>query len=216
LRGIIFDLDGTLADTLAGIAGAMNRALAMVDMPAHPEAAYRDFVGEGIEILAERVLPAAARGDVTLRAALVSAYRLDYGAHLLDGVLPYPGIVELLDTLTARELPMGVLSNKPDGPTRAMVAALFPGRFREVRGQRDDTPRKPDPAAALAIAHVLGLPPAEIALIGDTQIDLETARRAGMRPLGVAWGFRPAAELAAHGVVVLNEPSDLLAHLTLV
>ena len=188
-RGVIFDLDGTLADSLEDIASAMNRTLAGHGFPVHPISAYRTFVGEGVRKLVERALPP---GSEHLRDAFLAAYQADYAEHLLDATRLFPGIPEVLDGLSAAGVPMGVLSNKTDLPTREMVEALC-GRwkFGAVVGERPGVPRKPDPSSALALADALGAPPEAVAFVGDTSVDMLTARAASMRPVGVLWGFRP-------------------------
>jgi phosphoglycolate phosphatase len=188
-RGVIFDLDGTLADSLEDIASAMNRTLAAHGFPVHPISAYRTFVGEGVRKLVERALPADREH---LRDAFLAAYQADYAEHLLDATRLFPGIPEVLDGLSAAGIPMGVLSNKTDLPTRQMVEALC-GRwkFGAVVGERPGVPRKPDPSSALALADALGAPPEAVAFVGDTSVDMLTARAASMRPVGVLWGFRP-------------------------
>lgn len=207
-RAAIFDLDGTLADTLADIAAAMNHALAALAMPTHDLEAYRRFVGEGVEQLATRALPT---GRQEFRPELIERYIARYGDVLLDKSRPYDGIPELLDELDKRGVPLAVLSNKPDPSTQRVVAGLFPpGRFASVVGRRADMPRKPDPRGALAIAGAVGIAPAEFAFVGDTAIDMNTAVAAGMFPVGAAWGFRPE-ELKPNGArLVAARPADVL------
>jgi len=194
-RGVIFDLDGTLADSLGDIASAMNRMLRAHGFPEHPVSAYRAFVGEGVRKLVERSLPPRTDG---LRDDLLAAYEADYAQHMLDETRLFPGIPEVLDALAAAEVPVGVLSNKPDGPTRRLVDALC-GRWklRAGVGERPGVPRKPDPASALALADALAAPPQAVAFVGDTGVDMLTARAASMRPVGVLWGFRPNEVLAS-------------------
>jgi phosphoglycolate phosphatase len=207
---IIFDLDGTLADSLGDIAAAMNHALVELGAAPHPTAAYRGFVGDGVERLAERALGPARQAD---RARAVSAYVRHYADHMLDTTRPYPGVAELLDALAERAVPMAVLSNKPEAATQRMVATLFARwRFVAVAGQRADVPRKPDPAAALALAAVLGRAPADVALVGDTAVDVATARAAGMVPVGSLWGFQDRAALEAAGAThLVTHPAELVA-----
>jgi phosphoglycolate phosphatase len=207
MRGVIFDLDGTLVDSLGDIAAAMNRSLAARGFPTHPVDAYRTFIGEGVQKLAERALPPGKQEE---KAALLQAYQADYAENLLETSAPYPGIPELLDALSTRGIPMAVLSNKPDAPTRRIVETLLGRwRFQAVAGERPGVPRKPDPAAALELARAMDVAASAVAFVGDTLVDVFTARAAGMRPLGVLWGFR-AQEVAASGVATVQHPGDLL------
>lgn len=193
--GVIFDLDGTLADSLGDIASAMNRTLGAHGLPLHPVSAYRTFVGEGVRRLVERALPP---GTEAMRDAFIAAYQADYAEHLLDETRLFAGIPEVLDRLQSAGVPVGVLSNKPDLPTRQLVDALCSRwEFRAVVGERSGVPRKPDPSAALALADALAAPPESIAFVGDTSVDMLTARAAAMRPVGVLWGFRPQEVLAS-------------------
>jgi phosphoglycolate phosphatase len=205
----IFDLDGTLADTLADLARAMNAALETFALPGYPSDAYRTMVGEGMRALAARAAPALATDPRELDR-LVTAWRAIYADHLLDATRPYPGVDAMLDQLATRGAGLAVLSNKPDAETRRIVDGLFAGRFQEVSGHREGTPRKPDPTSALAIAARLGLAPASIAFVGDTSIDIATARAAGMLAIGVGWGFRPDELVEAGAALVIEEPAELL------
>lgn len=210
---VIFDLDGTLADTLADISAAMNRVLADFGLPTHPTARYARYVGEGVARLAERVLP-PERQD--LHARVTEAFRADYSEHLVVESAPYPGIPELLDALAARGVEIAVLSNKPQALTQRVVDALFAGRtFRAVVGQQPEVPKKPDPSAALAIAGDAGARPGSCALVGDTPTDIHTARAAGIMAIGVQWGFRRRDDLESAGAdAVIEAPPELLPFLT--
>lgn len=207
--GVIFDLDGTLVDSLADIGLAMDAALAGFGLPGHSLGAYRLMVGEGAAVLARR---ASAGVDVD-QPALLEAYRAAYEARAHRSTLSYPGIDELLGRLAADGVPMAVLSNKPDEFTRSLIDVRFPDiPFVAVAGQRPGVPRKPDPHAALVLASALGVPAARIAFVGDTAVDVETARAAGMIAVGVRWGFRGEDELRAAGAAhLLSHPRDLLA-----
>jgi phosphoglycolate phosphatase len=213
MKALIFDLDGTLADTLRDIMDAMNHALAQRGLPAHGPDAYRQFVGEGASQLVRNALPP---GREALVPELLAAYRAHYLAHLIVHTQPYPGISELLSELQARGRPLAVLSNKPHELTTRIVTALFPAvRFVGVLGQRPDHPLKPDPAGALELCSALGHAPGDVALVGDTRTDMQTARAAGMIAIGVRWGFRDARELSEHGAHhVVAEPHELLALLS--
>lgn len=208
---ILFDLDGTLLDTLADIASAANCALERCGFPAHPVEAYRYFVGEGVKVLFARALPRESRSvDTVMRCAehFRDAYREQWNVH----TCPYAGVCDLLNELAHRSVRLAVLSNKPHEPTvRCVEEMLGDYDFELVFGQRDDVPRKPDPAAALEIAREMGLPPASFAFLGDTATDMKTAVSAQMFPVGVLWGFRPRDELVKHGAEVLIEhPSEFL------
>ncbi|WP_239576319.1 HAD family hydrolase [Archangium primigenium] len=200
-RAAIFDLDGTLLDSLHDIGAALNHALVTHGLPPHPLEACRSFVGEGVSVLVSRALPP---GREDAHAAVVASYRARYAEHMLDHTRPFVGIPELLARLQAEGVKLAVLSNKPDAATRALVTALFPQvPFAAVYGERAGVPRKPDPTAALGVAAELGVAPAECAFIGDTAVDVDTARAAGMVAVGVSWGFRDAEELVSHGAQVV-------------
>ena len=208
---LLFDLDGTLLDTLHDLADAVNRALAAQGFPGHPVAAYRAFVGDGVAMLAERALPAGERSSEAV-ARTVARLRDEYAHGWAGRTRVYPGVPGLLDELTARGLPLAVLSNKPHDFAVAMVAH-FLGRwpFCAVRGQVEGGPRKPDPAAALELAATLGVAPAACAFVGDSAVDVHTARRAGMLAVGVTWGFREPDELRQAGAHhVIGAPGELL------
>ncbi|CAN5191802.1 HAD family hydrolase [soil metagenome] len=208
-RAVIFDLDGTLADTLDDIADAVNHALACHALPLHSRDVYREIVGEGVTRLVERALPSDRQHLAESVREELGRYYVD---HMLDRTEPYPEVPELLDRLTERGVPMAILSNKPETATRWMVDRLFGGwPFTAVAGGADGVPLKPDPAAILAIARAIGVEPARCVYLGDTRTDMETAVAAGMLPAGAAWGFRDRDEILAHGTrVILERQLDLL------
>ena len=207
---VIFDLDGTLIDSLRDIAESMNRTLAHLGYPGHPVAAYRTYVGDGVKQLVRRALPHGASDESV--AAFLAAYRADYAKSWRIHTRPYSGIDALLADLVDRGIPMAVLSNKPDPVTRLCVEHFFPEvPFIAVHGQREDVPRKPDPTAALAIAAAMNRPPAACVFVGDTSTDMQTAVAAGMLAAGVTWGFRGEEELEQHGAdLIAREPGALL------
>jgi phosphoglycolate phosphatase len=205
----IFDLDGTLADTLSDIASAMNRSLRAHGLSQHALTAYRHFVGGGVRVLAERAIAAEDHHRIE---QVLATFRSDYFAHLLVDTAPYPGIVDMLARLAERGCKLAVLSNKPHDATRRVVASLFADvPFVSVYGQRDEVPKKPDPVAALAIAEELGVAPARIVFVGDTAVDMKTAVGAGMAGVGCLWGFRDAEELRDAGATrLVTVPAELL------
>lgn len=207
-RAALFDLDGTLLDSLQDIGVAMNHALAAHGLPVHPLADYRRFVGEGVRVLVARALP---EGREESHEPVLATYHSFYAGHMLDHTRPYPGVREVLARLRGEGMKLAVLSNKPDAATRRLVEALLPDvRFGAVHGERAGVPRKPDPTAALGIAAELGVGPGDCAFIGDTAVDMDTARAAGMYGVGVTWGFRDVEELQRHGARVLAHTADEL------
>lgn len=210
----LWDLDGTLVDSLEDIAAAMNQVLERLGLPVHVLEAYRGFVGEGVEVLADRSLPESRRDDETRRRA-VAIMREIYGENPLNKTKPYDGIVEALNEIHLRGLSLSVLTNKLHGPAEEIVSACFPDHpFQKIVGARPDVPKKPDPAAALAIARELGVAPEKFIYFGDTAIDMKTAASAGMFPVGVLWGFRGPEELLPAGArMLVKSPADLLAWL---
>jgi phosphoglycolate phosphatase len=210
VRAAIFDLDGTLADTLQDIAFALNHALGGAGLPALALEQVRQAVGAGADTLVRRVTPGLGAEQ---QAALVEEFRRAYAEHLLDATHAYPGVPELLAALGARGLGLAVLTNKPEEMSRAIVQALFPDiPFAAVVGQAPSRPLKPDPSAALALAERLGEPAGACLFVGDSGVDMQTATRAGMFPVGVLWGFRGRAELLAEGArALLERPAELLA-----
>ena len=211
LGAAIFDLDGTLIDTLEDLADALNRVLGRRGFPAHDYDEYKLLIGHGIRRLVTDALPDAARSAATVDACHQEMFA-DYGEHCLVKTRPYAGVAELLEQLRARGLPLAVFSNKADVFTQRLAAALFPaGTFAVVLGARPDLPLKPDPAGALLIARRLGVEPAETVYLGDSGTDMTTATAAAMIAVGVTWGFRSPDELLENGAVtLLDRPAQLL------
>jgi phosphoglycolate phosphatase len=210
-KAVLFDLDGTLLDTLEDIADSVNTVLHRIGFPGHSLEEYKYFIGDGVEHLASRALPEGQR-DAASVDGMVVAVREEYNRRWADKTRPYEGVPELLDALTARGVKMAVLSNKPDDFTRLTVSRLLPRwRFDAVVGAQPNGPYKPDPAAAIEIADRLGVPPGEFVYLGDGDADMKTAVAAGMYPVGALWGFRSRGELTAGGAKeVIEHPTDLI------
>jgi len=210
VQAVLFDLDGTLLDTLADIADCMNRALGELGLPQHPYDAYRYFVGSGAKMLANRAVGEDNKGFAEQAEAL---YSREYAQFNAVKTQPYPGIQGMLSQIRDLHLPMAVLSNKPHQNTLSVVAHYFPeGIFSMVRGQMEYIPLKPDPAAALTIASCLKVNPERILYAGDTAVDMACANAAGMVSVGVTWGFRTRSELVNAGARYLADtPEDIMA-----
>jgi phosphoglycolate phosphatase len=208
-KAIIFDLDGTLLDSIAGIADAANFLLMRNGYPVFNQDEYKRFVGDGLEKLVYWILPSDKRNNIN---RYVKEYRQIYKDRWRKKTRVYKGIRELLDFLSRHSIKKGVLSNKADEYVNIMVKELLPDHtFDAVRGERPGIPRKPDPRAALEISGLFSVDPKNIVFVGDSDIDMETARNAGMVPVGVAWGLRERDELLDHGAVrVIDHPLDLL------
>jgi len=208
----LFDLDGTLLNTLEDIADSANAALERAGFATHPTPAYRTFVGEGVRLLAERALPEGSRDDATVES-IMDAIREEYGHRWADKTRPYDGIAAMLAQLGELRVRMAILSNKPDDSTKMCAARLLPeGAFEIVLGARDGVPRKPDPTAAVEIASRMGFAPGEFLYLGDTRTDMQTAIGAGMFPVGALWGFRDEMELREAGArELVRSPAEVVA-----
>ena len=209
LTTVIFDLDGTLLNTIGDLAAAGNHVCRANGWPAHTEAEFRRMVGYGIPNLVERFTPEAHRNEAVLAAALEEFQRY-YGQHQRDRTVPYPGIPELLSALKAQGLRLAVYSNKADGFSHSLVEHFFPGTFDAILGKRPGVPGKPDPAGLRLLLAELGSAPEESVLVGDGETDIRSARNAGIRCVAVSWGFRSREALLAEGPDALaDDPAQL-------
>ena len=211
-KAVIFDLDGTLVDSLADLSDSVNLMLESYGFPTHEMEQYRYFVGNGSKKLMERTLPRDKAASAEFVEEALVKYKAIYKERLLEKTRPYNGVRELLEELKSRGIPLGVCTNKHNDAALTIVKILFaPGTFEEVLGDRPGFPKKPNPATPLEIASHLGVKPDEVAYLGDTSVDMETAVHAGFLPVGVLWGFRPEEELVKSGAkVLLKAPLELL------
>lgn len=208
---VIFDLDGTLLNTIDDLGHAANFALERCGFPTHELSTYPYFVGNGVGRLLERVLPPEHRDAATV-GRVRAIFQDYYERHLRDHTLPYPGIEEMLDGLASRGVKLAVASNKYQAATSALVAHFFPRLpFEAIHGMRPGIPAKPDPSIVFNVLASVPTPKAEVLYVGDSGIDMETARRACVDSVGVSWGFRPVSELrqflAQH---IISTPAALL------
>jgi phosphoglycolate phosphatase len=211
-KAVIFDLDGTLLNSLEDITDSANSVLSTHCFPTHKADDYKIFVGSGISELMTRALPEEERDPDTVDD-YVKEYREEYGHNWNAKTKPYAGIAAMLDELVSRKIKLAVLSNKLHAFTKQCVDKLLPRwKFNIVMGLQNDIPPKPDPASALQIAKQLNIDPPHILYVGDSDIDMKTAVSACMHPVGVLWGFRTKEELQKNGAKTLIEkPQELLA-----
>ena len=211
---VIFDLDGTLVNTIADLADSVNHALQTLGYPAQPYEKFPYFVGNGIYKLIERALPPESRDEQTIRS--VKAVFMDYYMlHNTDKSTVYEGVGELLRALADKGVALAVASNKVHEATVAMIARLFPGiGFVCVLGQRDGVPTKPNPAIVAEILKTASATPTETLYVGDSGVDMQTAHNAGITAVGVTWGLRPVEELRQNAAdIIIDSPMELLEHL---
>ncbi|WP_291318259.1 HAD family hydrolase [Desulfonatronospira sp.] len=209
-KGIIFDLDGTLLNTLQDLADTVNSVLGSRGWPQHPVDAYRLFVGDGLTMLIRRAVPEAVQDQVLLNECIQAA-REEYSRRWANKTAPYPGVLHTLDALDRKGVPMAVLSNKPHEATVHTVGHFFPdGYFQVVQGALPNGAVKPDPEPALEVAARMGLKPHQVYFLGDSNVDMFTANSAGMIALGAAWGFRGTEELLKAGAhYILENPKEI-------
>ncbi len=214
IKAVIFDMDGTVADTLRSIAGFGNAALVAHGFPALETELYRQLVGNGADVLIRRMLLSTGlphTEDTVL--AVRSTYDALYEADPTKLVTPYPGILDMLKAVHAAGVKTAILSNKPDNMTCFIAEALFPGLFDVVHGQRSSIPKKPDPTAVRMLCEELGVIPEECLYVGDSGVDMQTGHNSGIVSVGVTWGFRGADELRENGADHLVDTAEDLLNL---
>ena len=208
-KTVIFDLDGTLLDSIEDIASSMNKVLESLQLPTHKIEDYKHFVGGGVDILVENALSNQSK---EIKYEVIKRFKIEYDGKLHSKTLPYDGIYELLDELKKLDINLAVLSNKPHEFTVSYVNHFFKDYdFKEIHGQKKDVPKKPDPKAALDIVKCLDSSCENTYFIGDTKIDMQTAKSANMTAIGVLWGFRDEKELRDFGAdFIVSNPLEIL------
>lgn len=208
-KTVIFDLDGTLLDSIEDIASSMNKVLESLQLPTHKIEDYKHFVGGGVDILVENALNNQSK---EIKDEVTKRFKIEYDGKLHSKTLPYDGIYELLDELKKLDINLAVLSNKPHEFTVSYVNHFFKNyNFKEIHGQKKDVPKKPDPKAALDIIKCLDSSCENTYFIGDTKIDMQTAKNANMTAIGVLWGFRDEKELRDFGAdFIVSNPLEIL------
>lgn len=209
-KGIIFDLDGTLVNSLEDISDAMNKVLQGLNFPTHNYETYQYFIGSGLRNLISKALPATNNSDEQIEICFECMIN-EYREICTLKTKPYDGIVELLKNLTSQNIKMAVFSNKADELTKKIASEIFPNHFDTAVGLSTEALKKPNPIKAVEISKKWNLKPEEILFVGDSDIDMQTAVNANMFPVGVMWGYRTEEELKASGAkLVLNNPLELI------
>jgi len=209
-KGIIFDLDGTLVNSLEDISDAMNKVLQGLNFPTHTYDTYQYFIGSGLRNLVSKALPAANNSDDQIEICFECMIN-EYREMCTIKTKPYDGIVELLENLNSQNIKLAVFSNKANELTKKIASKIFPNHFDQAVGLSTEALKKPNPFEALEISKKWNLKLEEILFVGDSDIDMQTAVNANMFPVGVSWGYRTEKELIESGAtIVINSPSELL------
>lgn len=208
-HAVIFDLDGTLLNTLGDLRAATNHALEVRGLPPHSMEEIRQFIGNGIRLLICRAMPEGTP-EAEIDAAL-DDFKAYYAAHIHDRTVPYDGIPQLLTALKKRGIQVAVLSNKIDSASQQLIEYFFPGKTDVVFGEHVGVPRKPDPTSCRMVMQQLGVQPEQVLYVGDSGIDMQTAKNAGLYAVGVTWGFRSKEVLLEYGAdILVHRPEQIL------
>jgi len=210
-KAIVWDLDGTLLDTLDDLANSVNYALSACGHPLHTREEIRTYIGNGAVKLIERSIPAGAGEEE--RDRVLAAFREHYGIHCNDETKPYPGMMELLSDLNGAGIPMGIVSNKPDSAVADLAQVYFQGKIRVSAGARPGYEVKPAPDLVWEVLRQMGVSPAEAVYIGDSEVDVITAKNAGMAGIAVTWGFRDEEGLRRAGAQAIAHTAQELRQL---
>jgi len=206
----VFDLDGTILNTIGDLHAAANYALNTLGYPECGLDEFRNFIGNGQRMLIKRCLPKSAQDDETVQR-IIDIYAPHYAQHSAERTTVYDGVYEAIKKMREAGMKIAVLSNKPHAPTLALAEKFFPGMIDAAFGQRDYIPHKPDPAGLFMILDSFKIPPEECIYIGDSDVDMLTAKNAGVDAIGVTWGYCTKDEIkSAGGRVIIDEPSQLL------
>ncbi len=208
-HAVIFDLDGTLLNTLGDLRAATNHALEVRGLPPHSMEEIRQFIGNGIRLLICRAMPEGTP-EAEIDAAL-DDFKAYYAAHIHDRTVPYDGIPQLLTALRKRGIQVAVLSNKIDSASQQLIEYFFPGKTDVVFGEHVGVPRKPDPTSCRMVMQQLGVQPEQVLYVGDSGTDMQTAKNAGLYAVGVTWGFRSKEVLLEYGAdILVHRPEQIL------
>lgn len=208
-HAVIFDLDGTLLNTLGDLRAATNHALEVRGLPPHSMEEIRQFIGNGIRLLICRAMPEGTP-EAEIDAAL-DDFKAYYAAHIHDRTVPYDGIPQLLTALRKRGVKVAVLSNKIDSASQQLIEYFFPGKTDVVFGEHVGVPRKPDPTSCRMVMQQLGVQPEQVLYVGDSGTDMQTAKNAGLYAVGVTWGFRSKEVLLEYGAdILVHRPEQIL------
>ncbi len=209
IKAVIFDLDGTLANTLLDLSESANRALVKYGFKPHPADAYKLFVGNGIKKMLERA--SGCKADEETFSAVEKTFFEHYNVHYCDKTAVYDGVPELIAEIKKMGLKMAVVTNKEDSVAKEVVLKLYGDIFDVVCGNREGLPAKPDPTATLLVMKQLGVSPEECIFLGDSGVDVQTGVRSGAVAVGETWGFRDEKELRENGArYIINKPSELV------
>lgn len=214
-KAAIFDMDGTLVNTLEDLADSVNEMLEHFNFPTRTIDEVRTFVGNGAKKLMERSLPAEFSADKNFVQKALEVYNDCYARHVENKSEPYDGIMDLLKTLQEKKIPLGICTNKQNFAAQIIAKKILsPIKFSEVIGDEPGKPRKPDPTRALEIAKKFSVQPSEVAYFGDTAVDMNTANNAGFLSIGVTWGFRPESELKESGAkIIIHHPKEIFEYI---
>lgn len=209
VKGVVFDMDGTLLNTLPDLTALTNAVLSDLGYPTHTEEAIRGFIGDGVRALMMRAMPDSASDDE--KEAALAEWKSRYQEFGRRKTVPYPNIIEMLEGLKSKGVKLGVLSNKFDAAVKDLAGFYFPATFDVAKGESPTCPRKPDPTGLLASIQKIGLNPSQVAYIGDSAGDMKTAKAAGAMAIGVSWGYQTVDRLVSAGAdMVIDDPLAIL------